>query len=157
MILTYQAVAGSLQQATANHFSLGIYNTQRVNNVPPFLPSRRYVGLTDEWALSICLLHAKLGGRCLRAEFDNSRPTTSRLTRLPWIRNTSLRDYTAWAAEEVARVGDPFDEALYEAVEARFRAEVAQHRLSRERCEALCPDAPAAAFASARFEHGGES
>jgi hypothetical protein len=110
-----------------------------------------YVGLTDEWALSICLFHARLGGRCLRSEFDNSRPTTPRLTRLPWIRNTSLRDYTAWATEQVAAVGDPYDEALYAAAEARVRAEVAALGLTRERCEALCPDAPKAAFATARL------
>merc|ERR1719281_1303106 len=30
-----------------------------------------FVGLTDQWDLSICLWHAKFGGECLAAEFTN--------------------------------------------------------------------------------------
>ena len=110
-----------------------------------------FVGLTDEWALSICLLHAKLGGRCLAVEFENSRPTNSRTTRMPWIRNITLEVYRAAVAEEVASVDDPWDAALYSAVEERFYAEVRQHALDVQRCEVICPDAPRGAFVRAAF------
>ena len=33
-----------------------------------------FVGLTEAWALSICLFHAVFGGPCMPVEFSNSRP-----------------------------------------------------------------------------------
>merc|ERR1711933_349301 len=33
-----------------------------------------FVGLTDQWDLSVCLFHAMHGGDCLPVEFSNSRP-----------------------------------------------------------------------------------
>ena len=38
------------------------------------LPKLGFVGLTDQWDLSVCLWHAKFGGECLPAEFKNVRP-----------------------------------------------------------------------------------
>ena len=108
-----------------------------------------FVGLTDEWALSICLFHATHGGRCHAVEFANSRPTTSRTTRMPWLRNASTgyaATYARQVAEETARVHDPWDSALFAAAQARFRAAVRAAGLSRTRCEALCPEAPSGAF-----------
>merc|ERR1711982_201734 len=35
----------------------------------------KFIGLTEEWNLSICLFHAMLGGKCLDWEFSKSRPT----------------------------------------------------------------------------------
>ena len=113
-----------------------------------------FVGLTDQWALSICLLHSiHRGGRCLRVEFENTRPTTSRLTRLPWIRNMSMAAYSTATMAEVRSVRDPYDEALYAAAVRRFYADVERHQLSKERCEALCPDAPPQAFVNARYHY----
>merc|ERR1719313_133277 len=37
------------------------------------LPKLGFVGLTDNWDLSICLWHAKFGGECLPVEFQNLR------------------------------------------------------------------------------------
>ena len=39
-----------------------------------------FVGLTDQWDLSICLWHAMFGGSCLPAEFTNTRKTTRTLS-----------------------------------------------------------------------------
>merc|ERR550514_2499518 len=33
-----------------------------------------FVGLTEEWALSVCLFRAMFGGKCHRREFLNVRP-----------------------------------------------------------------------------------
>mmetsp|Transcript_117011 Transcript_117011/g.331133 ORF Transcript_117011/g.331133 Transcript_117011/m.331133 type:complete len:342 (-) Transcript_117011:7-1032(-) len=33
-----------------------------------------FVGLTDHWALSMCLFHAMFGGECYESNFSNSRP-----------------------------------------------------------------------------------
>lgn len=38
------------------------------------LPQLGFVGLTDHWELSMCLWHAKFGGKCLPAEFAKVRP-----------------------------------------------------------------------------------
>ena len=114
-----------------------------------------FVGLTDQWALSICLFHAKFGGSCLSVEFENSRPTNPRLTRLPWIRNITLEKMHRKVMEEMATVYDPYDAPLYEAVKARFYSEVREHALSPQRCQALCPTAPIGAFRDAAF--GGSS
>lgn len=35
----------------------------------------KFVGLTEEFDLSVCLFHAIFGGECLEAEFDNMRPS----------------------------------------------------------------------------------
>merc|ERR1712232_168988 len=33
-----------------------------------------FVGLTEQWPLSVCLFHAKFGGMCYRSSFVNVRP-----------------------------------------------------------------------------------
>ena len=102
-----------------------------------------FVGLTDQWALSICLFHAIFGGPCLPVEFENSRPTTSRTTRMPWLRNQTVeyeRAFTTAVSDAVAAVADPWDGAIFEAAEARFLKDVAAHGLTPERCEKICPE-----------------
>ena len=42
-----------------------------------------FVGLTDDWASSICLFHLMFGGRCLAAERRNVRPGQCEHTVLP--------------------------------------------------------------------------
>ena len=100
--------------------------------------------VSEHWALSICLLHATLGGPCRRVAFDNTRPTTPHTTKLPFARN-----HTRVVAEEVAKVGDPYDNALYAAAVERFRRDVRRHRLNADVCSRLCPDAPGRGFVGA--------
>ena len=38
------------------------------------LPAFQFVGLTEQYALSICLFHATVGGPCLPVEFQTLRP-----------------------------------------------------------------------------------
>jgi hypothetical protein len=36
----------------------------------------KYVGMTDEYPLSVCLFHAMFGGECMPSEFQNMRPSS---------------------------------------------------------------------------------
>lgn len=125
-------------------------NTSLVPDVATALTRLRegfaFVGLTEHWALSICLLHASLGGACRKVAFENTRPTTPHTTKLPWARNHSRA-----VAAEVATVDDPYDAALYAAAQERFRRDVRRHRLSEDVCRRICPDAPAGAFSAEPF------
>jgi hypothetical protein len=94
-----------------------------------------FVGLTEQWALSICLFHAIFGGPCHAVEFENARP--SRATEGFWRRRELAEAIAAAAA-----LPDPYDEAIYAEARSRFLRDVAEYRLSTSRCRALCPDAP---------------
>lgn len=94
-----------------------------------------FVGLTEYWALSICLFHAIFGGRCHAVEFDNARPSGN--TAGFW-RRRQLAETTA----AVAAVNDPHDEAVYAEARRLFARAVRRHQLSAFRCWALCPEAP---------------
>ena len=104
-----------------------------------------FVGLTEEWAISICLFHAMHGGTCRAAEFVNSRPGPESGGSF-WARR--LRAETTAA---VAAAGDdPYDEALHEAARRRFWGDVRRSRLSARKCAAICPSAAAQFVARAR-------
>lgn len=100
-----------------------------------------YVGLTEQWALSICLFHFRFGGPCRASEFDNSRPTSPHTTKMPWAKN-----YSRVVAAAVEQVDDPWDSAVYVAAEARFKKDVRHHALTPDKCAELCPHAPHGSF-----------
>ena len=94
-----------------------------------------FVGLTEEWATSICLFHAVFGGECLSHEFTNSHATAY-----------SHVGYSSSGALVVARplggIVDEADERLYARAAQRFRNDVAQHGVTPERCaREICPAA----------------
>lgn len=94
-----------------------------------------FVGLTDEYALSVCLFHAMYGGTCEKAEFINARPSHGGAF------EESTRPKTA-AGGRAFFDGyvDSADSALFAAADRRFRADLARHNVTRERCAAsLCP------------------
>ena len=93
-----------------------------------------FVGLTEHWAASICLFHARFGGPCLASEFVNTRPNPDPNATL----DARLAD--AWP-------GDPVDEAVYTAAAERFWAQIDEHKLSRDVCaRQICPDVEATLF-----------
>ena len=85
-----------------------------------------FAGLTDRWADSICLFHARFGGPCLGVEFANIRPTP--------YEEAHMR----MAEAELAGFTDPVDGALYAAVVRRFEEEWHQEGLSPQRCAQIC-------------------
>ena len=94
-----------------------------------------FVGLTEEWTLSICLAHRILGGRCRRNELTNIRPT-------------EYGDDTARVLSNFT-YEDAYDSTVYDAVQARFWSDVARYNLTRAQCARECPKAGAAPMVAA--------
>merc|ERR1712056_70572 len=69
-----------------------------------------FVGLTEEYSLSVCLWHTRFGGDCSNIEFDNFRPGTNH-TKGGY--NTSN-----FTAASIAILLD--EETVYEKAKARF-------------------------------------
>jgi len=83
------------------------------------LSSFKFVGLTEQWDLSICLFHAMFGGECQDNEFVNMRPTVSDVHRNPF-----------------ENMADPYDDEVYKEAEKLFWQNVDRFNVSRETCEA---------------------
>jgi len=86
-----------------------------------------FVGLVEEWALSVCLLHTMHGPtfhseRCEAAEFYNSRKGN--------YNKTSDENISALSAN------DPADEALYAAAKSRFWSDVRRYAVTPASCRA---------------------
>jgi hypothetical protein len=79
----------------------------------------KFVGLQEEWKLSVCLFHTLLGGECFAVEDSVSR--------------AGKYNGTATGGD------DPYDDALYAAVEKRFRSDLLKHGVTEESCRSLCP------------------
>eukprot|EP00929_Paragymnodinium_shiwhaense_P120412 TRINITY_DN92352_c0_g1_i1.p1 TRINITY_DN92352_c0_g1~~TRINITY_DN92352_c0_g1_i1.p1 ORF type:complete len:380 (+),score=28.96 TRINITY_DN92352_c0_g1_i1:43-1182(+) len=87
-----------------------------------------FVGLTEEWALSICLFHARFGGTCYKSSFKNLRP------------GTLTHKYDEAARLMAWPVGT--DEAVYNKAVARFWQEAKAFGVTKARCRtSICPAA----------------
>mmetsp|Transcript_16189 Transcript_16189/g.47235 ORF Transcript_16189/g.47235 Transcript_16189/m.47235 type:complete len:329 (+) Transcript_16189:64-1050(+) len=82
-----------------------------------------FVGLTEEWDLSVCLFHAMFGGSCHRREFLNVRPGE-------YHKPGQLYDTRG--------IGDWQDRRLYKAGTEIFWKSVAKYNVSRARCVDIC-------------------
>ncbi|CAE7501443.1 unnamed protein product [Symbiodinium sp. CCMP2456] len=83
-----------------------------------------FVGLVEEWDLSICLLHRIFGGDCLASDFMDSRPTFSGDTTNHEY-NTSLLD----------GYDDPVDRLLYNGAKELFAERLLEYNVSQESCQ----------------------
>lgn len=91
-----------------------------------------FIGNTDEWATSVCLFHAKLGGPCRAVEGLNSRPTESESA------DEAHADTRALLAA-LADFEDPFDTVVNNEALRRYRADLRVFNVTPARCRALCP------------------
>lgn len=85
-----------------------------------------FVGIVEEWELSICLFHSVFGGKCNKLEVVNVHPN-------PNSTNPGNHD--------LARLGgfvDPYDGPLYNVALGLFWARVQEHNLTREGCSMMC-------------------
>jgi len=88
-----------------------------------------FVGLQEEWGISVCLFHRMFGGSCHSREFVNTRPATDGQSRM--LAKNQLKDWV-----------DPYDGEVYQHVETRFWETVEKFNLSREICaNDVCKDA----------------
>merc|ERR1712228_354159 len=84
-----------------------------------------FVGLTDQWDLSVCLFHTMFGGRCHGREFVNTRPdatssNTSQIHRSDDVDDVLRRLWT-----------DRFDGELFSAASSIFWARIEKHGLNQ--------------------------
>jgi hypothetical protein len=88
-----------------------------------------FVGLTDEWDLSICLFHAKFGGPLLASELENSRPGpgNGNTSDVPVLIKRAREMLDSWPATNEMRV--------YKAAVARFWREIKTYQLTAESCQ----------------------
>mmetsp|Transcript_69602 Transcript_69602/g.193674 ORF Transcript_69602/g.193674 Transcript_69602/m.193674 type:complete len:400 (-) Transcript_69602:109-1308(-) len=94
-----------------------------------------FVGLTDEYDLSVCLWHARFGGPCLATEFDNLRPGSHSSN------HTGYEEAeTAFSPKSLRLISA--EVALWERAKKRFWTEVKEYNVSRSRCAQICPDPP---------------
>mmetsp|Transcript_100311 Transcript_100311/g.284165 ORF Transcript_100311/g.284165 Transcript_100311/m.284165 type:complete len:318 (+) Transcript_100311:62-1015(+) len=85
-----------------------------------------FVGLTEEWELTVCLFHRMFGGSCNQREFLNVRPGTN-YTEQGY--NTSV----------LGGYRDEFDGRLHEAAVKIFWSNVHEFGVNRETCAKSCP------------------
>jgi len=88
-----------------------------------------FVGDTDEWETSICLFHAKFGGRCLEVEMRNNRPSA--------VERSDVDAQAALAEELAANFTDRFDSVIYADMRQRFERELQEFGISPGRCAAM--------------------
>ena len=97
------------------------------------LEAFRFIGLVEEYALSVCLFHAMLGGPCLPVEFVNMRPGKCGGHNL---------------TEDLARLNgyvDAYDTSLYRRAAQIFWSNIRKYNVSRTACaERVCPNAKGA-------------
>lgn len=86
-----------------------------------------FVGLADEWALSVCLWHKRFGGRMLAAELTNVRPGVLSVA----TGGASRYDKRALLGPWLPKM----DALVFEAVSKRFWEELWQYNVTREGCE----------------------
>eukprot|EP00439_Symbiodinium_sp_Y106_P013012 s2362_g1.t3 len=83
-----------------------------------------FVGLVEEWDLSICLLHRMFGGDCLASDFMDSRPTFSG--------DTTNHEYNTSVLEGY---DDPVDRLLYNGAKELFAERLLEYNVSQESCQ----------------------
>jgi hypothetical protein len=86
-----------------------------------------FIGLTDEWPLSVCLWHKRFGGRMLPAELANVRPGSMTTA------TDGLTKYNDRLLE--GRWQPNADTAVFEAASARFWREIKMYGVAHEDCE----------------------
>lgn len=79
-----------------------------------------FIGLTEEWGLSVCLFHRMFGGECAEHEFNNVRPGRAHQ------KEYDLKDFKGWR--------DPFDAPVYEHGSRIFWSNIEKYNVSRESC-----------------------
>mmetsp|Transcript_10321 Transcript_10321/g.24332 ORF Transcript_10321/g.24332 Transcript_10321/m.24332 type:complete len:291 (-) Transcript_10321:104-976(-) len=82
-----------------------------------------FVGITEEWDLSVCLFHAMFGGACHAGEFENVRPGPEMKTK--WGYDTSVLE----------GFRDEFDGMVYQEALKIFRQNALLHNVSLESCQ----------------------
>lgn len=110
---------------------------ERVEAAVRMVDKLGFVGLTEEYNMSVCLFHAKFGGPILASELLNVRPgVADRVGDDPLAQElfSQAKDMLkSWPATSETRI--------YEVATARFWREVKRYKLDRESCRKKIDDA----------------
>eukprot|EP00747_Dinoflagellata_sp_TGD_P168609 gnl/TRDRNA2_/TRDRNA2_195408_c0_seq1.p1 gnl/TRDRNA2_/TRDRNA2_195408_c0~~gnl/TRDRNA2_/TRDRNA2_195408_c0_seq1.p1 ORF type:complete len:361 (-),score=18.11 gnl/TRDRNA2_/TRDRNA2_195408_c0_seq1:54-1136(-) len=84
----------------------------------------KFIGLTEEYDLSICLFHAMFGGECVPEEFSHLR----------------AGNYTTEEASPFSKYSDVYDALVYQQAAKIFWERVKEHHVTRTTCSTtFCP------------------
>ena len=109
-----------------------------VNRAIERLAGFKYVGMTDEYPLSVCLFHAMFGGECRPSEFTNMRQT-SKLKHAP---SGGLDDHELSGAGPLAGLVDEDETTFFMATYDRFCTDLRDWRVTQQYCkQVICPRA----------------
>ncbi|KAG8462699.1 hypothetical protein KFE25_004675 [Diacronema lutheri] len=99
------------------------------------LASFSFVGLTDEFDVSVCLLHVMHRAPCRPVELTNERPTDYRQRARAHGEAFQSVDELAQALRE--KYVDPLDTPLYNMAVRRFEADIREHNVTQSACAQL--------------------
>jgi len=121
----------SVQMMTGDHhhYNHSLLNQERVQEAIFRLDHGfAFVGILEEYHLSICLFHAMFGGDCHEREFHNTRPRKKRKHSVPFNK-TELKGWT-----------DPLDGPFYKHARRIFWNNAIKYNVSLETCRTtVCP------------------
>jgi len=98
-----------------------------------------FIGLTEHWAATVCLWHARFGGECHLSEMIDTRPGAYQ-TQAGW-----------WPREAAEWPGDLADEQVYDTGYKLFFEQLEARRLDAAACTRLCPSIDRAYFGNETF------
>merc|ERR1712217_621662 len=96
------------------------------------IDSYGFVGLTEEFSLSVCLWHVRFGGPCVAVEFLNQRKGRHNVN--------GTRGYDASVISVEAKSHLKRDREVYAKAKTRFWQDVQLYGISPEKCAKVCPD-----------------
>ncbi|CAJ1442881.1 unnamed protein product [Effrenium voratum] len=82
-----------------------------------------FVGITEEWSLSVCLFRRMFGGQCMPSDFEDMRPH-------------SPGETAAVIYEDADTIADPYDMPVYEEAVRVFKENLVKYDVSEETCKA---------------------
>merc|ERR1719356_706582 len=102
------------------------YNTSEIGEAKRRLDTLFFVGILEEWELSMCLLNYKLVGKRFvePCQLVNTRPT-----------DTSQGSPTATLYDVNGYPKDISDEQIYQHGRKRFQQELSRHGISKQSCK----------------------
>ena len=96
-----------------------------------------FVGITEDWDLSICLLHKMFGGACQASDFEDTRPSSET--------KSAHADYDI---DELMGWHDDVDRVVYDAAVEVFQGNLIAYGVSHDSCRECYSHAERGPFAS---------
>uniref|UniRef100_A0A7S4SDN8 Uncharacterized protein n=1 Tax=Alexandrium monilatum TaxID=311494 RepID=A0A7S4SDN8_9DINO len=129
----YAECVGSTQtRMLAGASLMGPATPGHQRTAPDVIESIRFVGLAEEYDLSVCLFHSMFGGACKSVEFQNMRPGPRR-------QKSKVYDVSMSAKVESSLRSDTI---TYDAARRRFWRDVKQHNVTGASCAMMCSQPP---------------